>query len=183
MDGCPVNGREKVAYHEAGHAAVGLHVGIDVRSLTIGTSNNSEVRFSPIGEICDLRRARRSYRLRRAEEYAMFALGGMTAEVILQERRHKPVTTSRKRQRLRSRWEQEVFDENNMDFETAYQYLAAGLKADNTAEVEKHLNRAWKRTREILVEPETWRTVDALARELIAAGTLSEEGVKKLLAS
>lgn len=103
----------------------------------------------------------------------MFALGGMAAEVRLEEELSTSTTDSILSKTTRHRWEQAAIDANPDDFDAAYEYVAVGLRADSTAEVERDLTIAWNKVLDRLREDTVWQSVERVAKALLKSHILS----------
>ena len=153
--------RERVAYHEAGHAVVCIHERVGLQSVTIAP------RAGQAG--CRIRRGRPrsserephggSAVQRRMESYVKIALAGRLAEWI----HSKEWNDARAESDLR----------NAVD-------LVAWFVAED-AERDRLLGRLQRETEALLRKERVWRGVEALARALLRENTLEPKRAEAIV--
>ena len=153
--------RQSAAYHEAGHAAVLRHFGIDILSITIVSGHevlaeNLPDDFHPESTAADLELAKQHIIVYHAGKAAEMRACGTTPTAI------------------------------DGDLVLAFKIAALilGEDVDHPRGASfAYVDALCSRATELLDRPEVWANVEALAGALLEKGTLSGEDVARVLAA
>lgn len=185
--------RERTAFHEAGHVVVANRFRIPVRKVTIAPDGNAlgDTQFAPFNEMCDSRTAKKVTRRQWLERYTILALAGTASEICRLEE-HKEVSDSN-REAFRNRWLPKLWKENSDDNKYAEDYIRNILEIhpftdpQTLCEAEEYRERSiyrsllWEWTCRLMAFWTTWQNVEAVARKLLEAETISGRQAKRLL--
>lgn len=169
-----ISQRERLAFHEAGHAVMALEKQIEIRRLVI-PSRTRQSDFQTLGELCNLSSPNWTENCRALDRYVLYRLAGPAAEWLRLERHHGLTPGDDEQVRLRDRFRRERIHASQSDFDTSFALMFTMLDPATATELETFANRYWLRVCDALGYRLVWAAIEGIATALKEHGTLAGE--------
>jgi hypothetical protein len=166
------------ALHEAGHAVVAHHYGIEVHSVSMSAKGSHAFasKFQRIEDYCRLQLGQ-PVDLAKIDRYLVFLMAGSVSEMLGIEKHHGVVARSPGQMQFRRQWSAQVWLNPDRHLDLAYFTIVAWSAARWGFDFEKQRRALWERTCKLVQTPAMWSRIERVAALLFEGRVLTAKEI------